>query len=186
MIIGIDFGTCFSCIAIMKGFNPITTYIKETSDQGIPSQFMYSKETGKELYGIETLTGEAFKNNKDLIKNMKTLVREDQENLKKKIPGHEFILSEVIEKFLTYLITLAKNGAARSGEFDNSNIDDITVTVPAGIAQGDSLATDYNNLVRESVKKITGLSEDHIRVLQEPVAASISYLYGENLRIVNN
>ena len=56
------------------------------------------------------------------------------------------------------------------------------MTVPAGIAQGDSLATDYNNLVRESVKKITGLSEDHIRVLQEPVAASISYLYGENLR----
>ena len=182
MIVGIDFGTCFSCIAIMKGFNPITTYIKDTTQEGIPSRFMYSKESGKELYGIDTMTGEAFKDYRNLIKNMKTLVREDPENLKKKIPGHEYILSEVIEKFLTYLITLAKNGAARSGEFDNSNIDDITVTVPAGIAQGDSLATDYNNLIRESVKKVTGLSDEHVRVLQEPVAASVSYLYGENLR----
>lgn len=182
MIVGIDFGTCYSSIAIMKGFNPIVTYVKETTQVGIPSRFMFSKESNRELYGIETKIGEAYKNPKDVIKNMKTLVREDPDNLYKKIPGHDYILSDVIEKFLTYLVSIAKKGAASSGEFDNSNIDDITVTVPAGLAKGEVLASEYNKLIRDAMMRITGLSESHVRVLQEPVAASISYLYGENLR----
>lgn len=52
MIVGIDFGTCYSSAAIMSGLIPVTNYMKtDTTGMGIPSLFMYSAEEGRELYG---------------------------------------------------------------------------------------------------------------------------------------
>ena len=50
MIIGIDFGTCYSSAAIMNGLIPVTTFIKDSTGMGIPSLFMYSEEKDRELY----------------------------------------------------------------------------------------------------------------------------------------
>ncbi len=43
MIVGIDFGTCFSSVAIMNGLIPVTTCVKDTTGVGIPTLFMYSR-----------------------------------------------------------------------------------------------------------------------------------------------
>lgn len=52
MIIGIDFGTCFSCIAYMNSFRA-QSLIADEDRLGIPTIFMYSKRSDKELYGYE-------------------------------------------------------------------------------------------------------------------------------------
>ena len=103
MIIGIDFGTCFSSAAIMNGFIPVTSYIKDTTGVGIPSLFMYSQEQGKELFGEDCVTGEAFRHEADIVRNMKRTVREDPENISMKISsgGKDYILSDVIKMYLS-------------------------------------------------------------------------------------
>ena len=80
MIVGIDFGTCFSSAAIMSGLIPVTNYASDTNE-GIPSLFMFSKETGKELYGIDCTKREAVENEDDVVRYMKRLVRADPDSL---------------------------------------------------------------------------------------------------------
>ena len=184
MQIGIDFGTCYSSVAIMYGHTPVTTCVKDTTGVGVPSLFMYSSETHRELYGEQCKTAEAFRHSEDIVRYMKRMVREDNNNLETRIMsgGQEYLLREIIEKYIAFLISEAKKGAADFGEFANTEIEEITITAPVGIAEGQMMASEYNRLLMEVVGKITGLSEDHIHVLMEPVAAAISYLYSQNTR----
>lgn len=184
MIIGIDFGTCYSSAAIMNGLIPVTNFIKDTTGMGIPSLFMYSAETGEEWYGEKCETSAAHNHSSDIIRYMKRTVREDPANLDRTVTsgGREYTLSEVIEKFLAYLINEIKVAAVKSGEYKNSDIEAVTITAPVGIASGQMMASEYNRLLQDSVMRITGLPKDRVRVLQEPVAAAISYLYSEDIR----
>ncbi len=183
MIIGIDFGTCYSCAAIMNGLIPVTTFTRDTG-MGIPSLFMYSKASDQELYGNDCDTPEAFQHSEDIIRYMKRTVREDPANLDRKVVsgGREYTISQVIEKYLTFLINEVKTSAIRSGEFRNNEIEAVTITAPVGIAAGQMMASEYNRLIQETIMRITGLQKDDVRVLQEPVAAAISYLYSEDVR----
>lgn len=183
MIIGIDFGTCFSSSAIMNGLIPVTTFLKDSTGMGIPSTFMFSEENG-EMYGEACETGYAYKHSADIIRYMKRTVREDPANLERTVTsgGREFTLSEVIEKYLTYLIGEIKSAAVKSGEYSNTDIEAVTITAPVGIASGQMMASEYNKLLQDVVMRITGLPKDRVRVLQEPVAAAISYLYSEDIR----
>ena len=185
MIVGIDFGTCFSSAAIMNGLIPVTTCVKDTTGVGIPTLFMYSKEQDKELYGEDCLTGDSFRHDADIIRNMKRIVRENSDNMEKRLTsgGREYVVKDVIKKYLAFLIGEVKKGAVKSGEFQNTEVEAITITAPVGIAQGQMMATDYNRFLQEAVMEITGLNSDNVRILQEPVAAAISYLYGEDTRV---
>ena len=184
MQIGIDFGTCYSSVAIMNGHIPVTTCVKDTTGVGIPSLFMYSVESQRELYGEECKTGESFRHSEDIVRYMKRMVRENSNNLESRIMsgGREYALSEIIEKFIAYLFSEAKKGATDFGEFQNTEIEEVTITAPVGIADGQMMASDYNKLLLDIVKKITGLEEDHIHIIMEPVAAAISYLYSQDIR----
>ena len=185
MIVGIDFGTCFSSAAIMNGLIPVTTCVKDTTGVGIPTLFMYSKEQDKELYGEECLTGDSFRHDADIIRNMKRIVRENSDNMEKRLTsgGREYVVKDVIKKYLAFLIGEVKKGAIKSGEFQNTEVESITITAPVGIAQGQMMATEYNRFIQTAVMEITGLDSENVRVLQEPVAAAISYLYGEDTRV---
>lgn len=184
MIIGIDFGTCYSSAAIMNGLIPVTNFVKDSTGMGIPSLFMYSEAEGKELYGEQCLTGAALRNPADIVRNMKRIVREDPANLGRTVAsgGREYTVSQVIEKFLAYLIGEIRMAAVKSGEYRSSEIEAITITAPVGIASGQMMASEYNRLLHDTVCAITGLPEDRVRILQEPVAAAISYLYSEDIR----
>lgn len=185
MIIGIDFGTCFSSAAIMSGLIPVTNYMKrDTTGMGIPSLFMYSEEDGKELYGEDCATGKAYRHASDIVRYMKRTVREDPANMERTITsgGMEYTIQQVIEKYLTFLVSEVRMAAVNSGEFQNTDIEAVTITAPVGISSGQMMATDYNRFLRETMMRITGLGEDRVRVLQEPVAAAISYLYSEDIR----
>ncbi len=183
MIVGIDFGTCFSSAAIMSGLIPVTNYASDTNE-GIPSLFMFSKETGKELYGIDCTKREAVENEDDVVRYMKRLVRADPDSLGTTIVsgGQEYTVAQVIEKFLTYLVAKVRKGAMDSGEFQDDRIEALAVTAPVGIAKGQMMASDYNKLLQEMMGRITGLDADRISVVLEPVAAAISYLYSADIR----
>ncbi len=184
MIVGIDFGTCFSSVAIMNGHIPVTTYVKDTTGVGIPSLFMFSRELNTELYGEDCLTGDAFDHEGDIVRHMKRTVRENPDDLCSKVKsgGKEYTIGEVIEKYLAFLISEAKKGAVKSGEFSNTDIEAITVTAPVGISKGAMMASEYNKLLQDTVMRITGLGKDRVSVIHEPVGAAISYLYSEDIR----
>ncbi len=184
MIIGIDFGTCYSSAAIMSGLIPVTNFVKDTTGQGVPSLFMYSDSEGRELYGEECLTGAALRKSKDVVRYMKRTVREDPANLDRTVVsgGQEYTVREVIRKYLAFLLEEVKTAAVKSGEFRNTDFEALTVTAPVGIAEGQMMASEYNKLLQDTVREITGLPEDRVRILQEPVAAAISYLYSEDIR----
>lgn len=184
MLVGIDFGTCFSSAAIMSGAIPVTNFIKDASGLGIPSAFMYSEAKGKELYGDECFTGDSVGHEGDIIRYMKRTVRENPGNLQLKVAsgGQEYTIEQVIEKYLTYLVSRIRTAAIDSGEFQNSDIDAVTITAPVGIASGQMMASEYNKLLKDAMVKITGLREDRVNVIHEPVAAAIAYLYSEDIR----
>lgn len=183
MIVGIDFGTCFSSAAIMNGLIPVTNYASDTAE-GIPSLFMYSKDLGKELYGSECRGREGTENEADVVRYMKRQIRENPDSLVNTVVsgGMEYTLGEIIEKYLTYLVSEVRRGARDSGEFKSDVIDAVTVTAPVGIAKGQMMASDYNRLLQDMMCRITGLDSDRVFIVQEPVAAAISYLYSNDIR----
>lgn len=183
MILGIDFGTCFSTVATMFGRTPVTDFMYDPNKTGTPSLFMYSQQSG-EHYGYECLSGEAMKNKADVVRYIKKIVRENPENLDRAVRsgGKSFTVRDVVKKYLAYLLRQAKSDAVKCGEFENPEIEGVTVSAPVGISGGHMTATDYNKFLIDSLMEITGLSRDKINVVQEPVAAAISYFYSENLK----
>ncbi len=187
MIIGIDFGTCFSSVAIMNGSKPVTNYMKDPNRTGTPTLFMYSKDMKKELFGYECLSGEGLTHSSDIVRYIKRDVRNNPNNLTKTVTSgdKDYPIHTVLEKYLTYLLGEARTAANRSGDFIETyeqNFESVTITAPVGIAGGQMTATDYNQLIRDIVVKVTGLPKDKVFVLEEPIAAAISYLYAENIR----
>lgn len=184
MILGIDFGTCFSTVATMFGRTPVTDFMYDPNKTGTPSLFMYSQKSGKELLGYECLSGEAMQNSADVVKYMKRIVRENPANLDAKVTsgGKKYTVRGVVKKYLTYLLKQAKADAVKCGEFENPEIEAVTVTAPIGISGGQMTATDYNKFLIDTLTDITGLERDKINIVQEPVAAAISYFYSENIK----
>lgn len=184
MKIGIDFGTCFSSIAFMSGLIPVTNIIEDDDRTGIPTVFMYSRNSQKELYGYECNIVEAAINPSDVIRYMKRTIRQNPNNMNMTVQsgGKTFTMGEIVKKFLMYLLAQAKNAAIKSGEFENSKYEAITIAAPVGIAGGQMTATDYNKLLASTIIELTGLNAKQVNVIQEPVAAAISFLYSENMK----
>ncbi len=183
MILGIDFGTCFSSIAAMSGWAPVSS-IFDKNNKGIPTKFMYSKLQSKALYGNECNVGEARTHSEDVVLYMKKTIRQNPKNIDMEIVsgGKSFTIRGIVAGYLNYLLEEAKKKAAQSQEFLTTEIEEITVTVPVGIAEGQMTATDYNRHIRSVMTDLTGLPVDKIHIVQEPVAAAIYYLYGEDTR----
>lgn len=189
MIVGVDFGTCFSSIAVMDGKIPKDNMAGDLEQVlgntalGIPSLFMYSKEQKREIYGAGCLVANPHEN-PDVIKYMKREVRKDPQNIGMKYPtgGREYLLEDIIGKYVMYLVKSVKDEIANSGDVSNTDIEVLTITKPVGIAEGQMMAADYSKLLKDKMVEITGLNPKKIHLLDEPVAAAIAYLYEQDLR----
>lgn len=188
MIIGVDFGTCFSSIAVMDGkiakdnMTGDLEQILGNTSLGIPSLFMYSKEQKQEVYGVGCTIANPHEN-PEVIKYMKREVRMDPENIKRlyESGGRKFILEDIIGKYVMYLVQSVKKQAAETGNVDNTDIEVLTITKPVGIAEGQMMASDYSRLLKDKMIEITGLNPSKIHLIDEPVAAAISYLYEQDI-----
>lgn len=181
MIVGIDFGTCYSTVAIMTGMLPDATYVRDSTGMGMPTLFMYSRQSGKELFGEQCETAEAWAHSDDVIRHIKRKIRENPANLETTVSsgGRQFTYKHIIGEYLRFLIDEAKKGAEFSGNFIDTDIEEITITVPVGISVGQMMASEYNSFIKKTVMEVLNLPEENVHVLQEPVGAAISYLYNK-------
>ncbi len=96
---------------------------------------MYNIEIGEKCYGKTYETKNAYRHASDVIRYMKRTVYEDPANLGSRVVscGKECILSEIIEKYLTFLVSEIRTVTIRR-EFQNNKIEAVTITVSVGIA----------------------------------------------------
>ncbi len=176
MIIGIDFGTCYSSVAVMEGTIPKAGAVGGA--RGVPTLFMYSSLQNRELYGEDCNLMEAWDHPGEVVRNMKRRIREDPGSLGTDVEsnGRRFLLRDVVKGYLGYLISYVK---AAGTEFSGpKEIEYATITVPVGIKSGSMMATDYIESIRDILAEAAGLSEDRVSVISEPEAAALSYLWG--------
>ncbi len=179
MIIGIDFGTCFSSVSVMSGMVANTSFLRDSTGRGMPTAFIYDPATGREVMGEAAEAPEYYPRSRDIVRYIKRTVREDPSRLEAEVSsgGRSFTYSYIIERYLAFLIDEIRRGAQQSGSVENTEVEAVTVTVPVGISHGQMMAFEYNQLIRDVVKRVTGLPDGRIYILQEPVAAALSYLY---------
>ena len=181
MILGIDFGTCFSSVSVMKGLSPVNAIVDDFNGLGIPSEFLY--HDSKNYYGLECRTGNALAYRADIVTNMKKMVRQRSDtNISFEIDGKIFSLREIIKGYLSYLIKQATISIRNNPAFNiSTELEGIAITVPAGTSRVKTAAADYARLLFDIVKEITGLDDDRISIIDEPSAAAISYLNKERI-----
>ncbi len=179
MIIGIDFGTCFSAVSVMSGMVPDTSLLRDDTGMGMPTVFLYDGEKGTEVFGDACESPDYYRRSGDVVRYVKRLVRRDPEALRSSVTsgGRSFTYAEIIERYLAFLVEGVKEAAACSGGVPNTEVEAVAVTVPVAISSGRMLAAQYNQVIHDAVKKATGLPDRSIFILEEPVAASLSYIY---------
>ncbi|MGN0796843.1 MAG: Hsp70 family protein [Christensenellales bacterium] len=164
MNLGIDFGTCYSSVAnCIDGRTFIL--IGSDLDKGEASLFAYNYDEDIKRFGNECFRGP---DKYQFFHYMKTAFRENP-NGETILDGAEFCYEEIVEGYLSYLINKAKS-ISIDKEFET-----VTITAPIAIKDGYITATDYNSFLQETVMDITGLPEEKVHVINEPVAAALSY-----------
>ncbi len=186
MIVGIDFGTCYSSVAVMVGEVPFTDFIKDTTGLGVPSQYLQLE--GKEYFGEECESGSLLQHRGEIIDKMKKKVRMNPNNIDKfyKCGNRQLRLREIIEKYIGYLLKETRKSVENDPSIENKEIEEITIAAPVGIANGKLSSTDYRSILIEIIQKLLPqLNINKIHVIDEPAAAAVSYLYGESVHRSN-
>ena len=176
MILGIDFGNCFSSIAVMVGDEPVTDFLEDSTGQGFPSCFLYYN--GKEYYGDNCYAGNLPHG--EIISRMKKELRAKPGNLDLLYTsgGRSFPMRKIVRKYLEYIIVKVQNRVLEESSFNtDKNIEEVTITAPVAIGNNHELASTYRELLQTSICEITGLPESKVHVFDEPAAAALSYLY---------
>ncbi len=185
MIIGIDFGSCYSSVAVMMSDNPVTSIVKSNSELGIPSIFLHFE--GKLRYGDDCLLGDASLHRRDCIEQMKREVRANPDNIDKLYTsgGKDFLLSEIIRGYLKYILDKTVESARKDSSFDDDEeIEEVTITVPVGTENGHTSSSKYREILESTIISITGLDKEHVHIIEEPWAAAIAYLYKDGIHKV--
>ncbi len=179
MIIGIDFGTCFSSVSVMSGMVPDNSFLRDETGMGMPTVFLFDAEKGAEVFGNDCESPEYYRRSGDIVRYVKRTIREDESVLGSRVVsgGRSFTYSDIIEHYIGFLIREVRRGAEASGSVANTEVEAVAVTVPVAIAGGKMMAVSYNRVVHDAVQNVTGLPDDRIFILEEPVAAALSYIY---------
>lgn len=184
MLLGIDFGTCYSFLTTMIGKDPYTGITNP--DTGIPTVF-FRDASGKEYCGEDAVQYSAT-HPQDLITELKRKIRDDANLLNEdgqsvfRSGGKDYSTSEIVEKIVKYLIDKAISMADKQ-ELPKSisrKVERITITTPVGLGERKNSATQYNRFMAKIVGKVTGLSSDKIHIIEEPKAAALAYLSENN------
>ncbi len=179
MIVGIDFGTCYSCVTLTTPHGSLdTNTVKGRTTLGIPTVLAFSKEYDREFFGDECSRA-SYVRDTEIIRHIKRTARE---NINGSVTsgGKIYSCREAITAYLRWLVTKIKDNLLES-DYTDYEIDAITVTAPVGIEAGQMTSTDYNRMLREILSELLPeLPESKIHVLHEPVASAISYLHRTN------
>lgn len=184
MLLGIDFGTCYSFLTIMIGKEPYTGITNP--ETGIPTVF-FRDSTGKEYCGEDAMQYSATKP-QDLITELKRRIRDDANLLDEDSQGNftsggkSYSTSEVVEKIIKFLVDKAKYMADKQElpQTVSRSVERLTITTPVGLGERKNSATQYNRFMARIVAQVTGLPSEKIHIIEEPKAAALAYLTEHN------
>jgi molecular chaperone DnaK (HSP70) len=170
MKLGIDFGTCFSFPATVLGKVPVSL-LKNEPDlaDGIPSVFYYESATG-EMVGVKA-EGFRMVHPSYGVKQIKKEIRSGNpiSRITYNLDGRAFSAKEIIVKIIKYIIEVAQQMAPGIG-VTPQELESIVIAVPSL-----SGSNTYRQIILEAVCEASGLSRDSVRIIDEPVAAALSY-----------
>jgi molecular chaperone DnaK (HSP70) len=169
MKLGIDFGTCFSFPAAVRVNAPEPLLpIDDEYRNGIPSIFYYDSKIGERI-GVET--GQPCQSHPEHgVKYIKKEMRSGKPLAKiiYNLDGREFSAKEIIVKIIRHIIELAQRRA--SDISISPDLENIVIAVPA--MSGSDI---YRQTILEAACEASGLSRGSVRLIDEPVAAALSY-----------
>ena len=160
-IIGIDFGTSFSQVAVKH--NGIVSRLCDAGNYGVPSLFFYNSTEG-ECVGKRAKSQASF-DPENLVKEVKMSL-----NNKYTLDGREYSAKEIVGKIYRALVLKAKErGPMQIIDFD---LGGVVITHPAEFKMPEV------SLLKDAAANCLGPSEPPINVvgaIKEPVAAALSY-----------
>ena len=174
MKLGIDFGTCFSFTAACTGHNglPISLVGSDTENiydpnGGIPTVFY--NDAGKEIMGRKAL-GLCAQFTENGVTYIKKDIRDKcPPNKNYTLGGTRYSAKNIIVKFIQFLINNAVNEIKYQYPGENPNPENIAVAVPA------MSESPYREFMRECAVEASGLDVEKIDLIDEPVAAALSF-----------
>lgn len=160
MKVGIDFGTCTSCICIDQ--NGKKQLIKCGTGAGSTELYIPSAVYLQEDNSL--LVGQAAVRSK--TKNPQRFIKEFKRNLGQSIPtrlgNKDFYPEQLVQEVFRYL----KGCAEQSGILEVSHIDEVTICHPAN----------FSNIKKEQLKKAAlNAGFNRVNLLDEPTSASYYY-----------
>jgi molecular chaperone DnaK (HSP70) len=169
MKLGIDFGTCFSFPAAVRGNAPESLLSNDDDYRdGIPSIFYYESGIGEKV-GVEARKRSQAHPSYG-VKYIKKEMRGGKPiaEIIYNLDGRKFSAKEIIVKIIRHIIELARQKAPDipiSPEIEN-----IAIAVP--VMSGAKI---YRQTILEAACEASGLPRGSVRLIDEPVAAALSY-----------
>lgn len=165
MKLGIDFGTSFSKIATIDLDQPVL--LLNPGEYGIPSEFYYDREY-KILVGQDALdAGQGYAAD-NLVSEVKMSILSGKDY---SLDGRTFSSQEIVKEIYKKLITKAMVFSKR--RLIDNIIEEIVISVPAkfGVQERELI----RNAAKESVKECLDGKKPPVLIIDEPVAAALSY-----------
>lgn len=198
MYFGIDFGTCFSSVAVLGPKNdPIdVTFKRDVLGTGMPS--VLAIDNGRPVCGFTCEQRNTISDARK-IRNLKKQIRTSKDGDPLDRPPDEsaavaeyrdYTRSDLLGFYLQNLLESAISGIRDQGSIDDDDrIDGITITVPVGLGYQKTMRTSYVDTLIAQLETVLGckqvkdllpqqgrVGKVKITTLAEPVAAALAYL----------
>lgn len=166
-VYGIDFGTCYSCVAMAEDDGSITIVPSSTAQNSIPSIVMFNtRKDGKPIVGLTAKRALEHPNPQNVVAFIKTEMHEETTKKRYKITEEETRYLSPIEPTACIYYELFSNANQHRLGLGHQAINNAVITVPAVCSEKQ----------REQTKIAAQLAGINVlQVINEPTAAAISY-----------
>jgi len=173
--LGIDFGTCFSFIGVCGEDGNVSIFGSDESGYGIPSTFYH----GSDLQNLTGDEAESFASSvrydpTQVVRYVKQQLLTNEFSLQGGVVSPRFIVACIIRR----LIEIAKKEMVALDSLGDLSMSGAVISVPVSFDR-DTDKQRYH-LIKNAARD-AGLED--VKLIQEPVAAAISYCYNQTKRV---
>ena len=164
-VYGIDFGTCYSCIAVAESDSDIVVVPSARNENTVPSVVMF-RQDGRPVVGRAAKNAFSLPNPQNVVAYVKIQMHQDQTDSEYEVArGERRPLSPVEVASCIYYEMLTQSNTYRTGR-QLVPASKAVITVPAA-------CTDVQREKTKIAAQLAGI--EVLKVISEPTAAAISY-----------